>query len=101
MKKFEPQRSTKGTKTKRSFLVVLCLLCFFVALLIPTLGQSPFDNFRQRRDLRDESLSGCFSLFLFFLIIHLRQQQFRLGHDYVVHRSCASVRYPFHHRRYD
>jgi uncharacterized protein DUF4159 len=46
----KPQRSTKGTKTKKAFLVAFCLLCFFVALLIPTEGQvDDFSNFRQRR----------------------------------------------------
>jgi hypothetical protein len=51
MKKVMPQRSTKGTKTK-PFLMGLCLLCLFVALLMPIVGQRPFDdfgNFRQRR----------------------------------------------------
>jgi len=46
MKQSLPQRSAK---TRSVFLVALCLMCFFVALLIPTAGQSPFDNFRQRR----------------------------------------------------
>src|ERR1051325_5376411 len=48
----KPQRGTKGTKTKPTFFMVLCLLCFFVALLVPIEGQSPIDdfrNFRQRR----------------------------------------------------
>src|SRR5689334_5247797 len=49
MKQLMPPRSTKGTKARPAFLVALCFMCFFVALIIPTLAQSPFDNFRQRR----------------------------------------------------
>ena len=52
MRLFQPQKGTKGTRTKQAFLLVFSLLCFFVALLIPTEGQRPsddFSNFRQRR----------------------------------------------------
>jgi Domain of unknown function (DUF4159) len=39
-------------KAQTAGFLILCFLCLFVALLVPTLGQRPFDdfsNFRQRR----------------------------------------------------
>ena len=52
MNPWKPQKGTRGTKAKQAFLVAFCFMCFFVALLIPTEGQRPIDdfsNFRQRR----------------------------------------------------
>ncbi len=42
----------KAHKTQKIACMILCFLCLFVALLIPTVAQRPFDefgNFRQRR----------------------------------------------------
>src|ERR1044072_3285857 len=77
--------STKGTR--HAFFVILCLVCFFVALLIPTVGQRPFDefgNFRQRRRApsSDQAAGKSYGEYTFVRTIYDSPQRGRSGGYY-------------------